>query len=120
MRYSTTVTAIAVAPDGKRLVVGGLDGVLKLLPIERPAEVIATVNVGSRISAAAFAHQESIVAVTDSKDHVARIRRLGQRVRASSRVRPGRGRRSRRSSSAAATTSFMSKANVGSSGGTFK
>ena len=70
IRYSTTVTAIAVAPDGKRLVVGGLDGVLKLLSLDRPADAISNVNVGNKISAAVFAHRESILAVIDSKDHV--------------------------------------------------
>jgi serine/threonine protein kinase len=68
--YSTTVTAIAIAPNGKRLVVGGLDGALRLLSFDRPADAISIVNIGNRISAAAFAHRESILAVTDSKDHV--------------------------------------------------
>jgi eukaryotic-like serine/threonine-protein kinase len=70
IRYSTTVTAIAVAPDGKRLVVGGSDGVLRLLSIDRPLEAISSVDIGDRITAAAFAHRESILAVIDSRDHV--------------------------------------------------
>jgi hypothetical protein len=62
--YPASVTAIAVSPDGKRLVIGGTDKVLRLLPLDRPFDVLATVDVGAKIAAVAFAQNSPLVAVT--------------------------------------------------------
>ena len=68
--YPAAVTAISVSPDGKRFVVGGADGLLRLFSIDQPLEAIAAANVGETVGSVAYAHHTALVAVTDSTDRV--------------------------------------------------
>ena len=53
--YPAAVTAISVSPDGKRFVVGGADGLLRLFSIDQPLEAIAAANVGETVGSVAYA-----------------------------------------------------------------
>ncbi len=70
MPYPAGITAITVSPDGKQLVVGGMDGFLRLHRIDQPIGPLCAVNVGDTIVSATYAHHTSLVAVTDSTDRV--------------------------------------------------
>ena len=111
------VTAITVSPDGTRLVVGGMDGMLRLLPIDSPGSSISTFNVGHRIAAAASAHHRSLVAVTDSTDRV-RVFDVSDKSITPRAHFDQLGQASRHWLSAQRTTRSTSRVNTGCSDGT--
>jgi WD40 repeat protein len=66
--FPAGVTAIAASRE--RIVVGGTDGVLRLLPMERPSETLAAVDLGDDITGVAFASAGSLVVVVQLSGRV--------------------------------------------------
>ena len=68
--YPTRIDVIAISPDGKQVVVGGKDGLLRLYPIDRVSGTPPMARIGTIVAAVAFAHDRPLLAVSQATDRV--------------------------------------------------
>jgi WD40 repeat protein len=82
--FPSSVSAIATSPDGTRLIVGGVDGRLRLISMERPSETLAETAVESAVASIAFARTKPFIVVTQATERVSLIqlahRAFGPRI----------------------------------------
>jgi WD40 repeat protein len=79
-RYPTTVSALAVSPDGERIAIGGIDETVRLRSLAEPALDASVVVIGERISAFAFSHSGSQLAVATPSGRVLVFGVVGTRL----------------------------------------
>lgn len=78
--YPTGINVVAVSSDGRVIAVGGDDGVLRLLPIDRPSGLSPGVTVEAPVVAMSFARAKPLLAVAQSMGRVSIFEVTGRKL----------------------------------------